>query len=104
MLQALAAHLPIAPPQSLRLAITQLQHGSCIFQSQCPTVDSPHYPHSLQLTAAHARPLQRDLLWLEVSFYGDISIQFLRGHYQKVSTGSEGLDSGDRAVILLLLL
>src|SRR5271165_5908990 len=56
MLQALAPHLPIAPPQSLYLAITQLQHGSCIFQFQCPTVDSPHYPHPLQLTAAHARP------------------------------------------------
>src|SRR5271166_5138608 len=80
MLQALAPHLPIAPPQSLYLAITQLQHGSCIFQFQCPTVDSPHYPHPLQLTAAHARPHST-----RPPVAGGLS---LRGHFYSVREGT----------------
>src|SRR5271165_1223432 len=89
MLQALAPHLPIAPPQSLYLAITQLQHGSCIFQFQCPTVDSPHYPHPLQLTAAHARPHST-----RPPVAGGLS---LRGHFYSVREGtlSKSFNSSD---------
>src|SRR5437660_2679063 len=48
-------------------ADSQLQHHSCIAQLQVPTTYSPHDFRSLQLTTAHGRPLQQDLLWLEVS-------------------------------------
>src|SRR5258707_5364802 len=86
MLQPFPAHLPIPPPQSLRLAITQLQHDRCIAQLQRPTAHSPHDFHPLQLTTAHGCPLQQDLPWLEVLVYGDISNESARGHYQRVST------------------
>src|SRR5260370_22936048 len=89
MLQPFPAHLPIPPPQSLRLAITQLQHDRCIAQLQRPTAHSPHDFHPLQLTTAHGCPLQQDLPWLEVLVYGDISNESARGHYQRVSTGSK---------------
>src|SRR5258707_14539134 len=88
MLQPFPAHLPIPPPQSLRLAITQLQHDRCIAQLQRPTAHSPHDFHPLQLTTAHGCPLQQDLPWLEVLVYGDISNESARGHYQRVSTAN----------------
>src|SRR5258707_6768630 len=89
MLQPFPAHLPIPPPQSLRLAITQLQHDRCIAQLQRPTAHSPHDFHPLQLTTAHGCPLQQDLPWLEVLVYGDISNESARGHYQRGSTPSQ---------------
>src|SRR5260370_42004408 len=90
MLQPFPAHLPIPPPQSLRLAITQLQHDRCIAQLQRPTAHSPHDFHPLQLTTAHGCPLQQDLPWLEVSVFGDISNESASGHYQRVSTEELG--------------
>jgi hypothetical protein len=65
MLQPLPAHLAIASPQALRLAITQLQYGSCIHQFQSPFRDSYHHLHSLQLM-----PLQQDLPGWRSQFKG----------------------------------
>jgi hypothetical protein len=67
VLQPFAALPPLASPQAFDLAITQLQHCGCIYQLQFLIGDSSHHLHSLQLTSAHGRPLQQDLLWLEVS-------------------------------------
>src|SRR4029079_10035245 len=86
MLQPFPAHLPILPPQSLRLAIAQLEHDRCIASLQRSTAHSPHNFHPFQLTTAHGRPLQQDLLWLEALVYGDTSNESVRGHYQRVST------------------
>src|SRR5712691_7601440 len=80
MLQPLPAHLPIAPPQSFGLAITQLEHLRGIAQLQLPTADPSHDFHPLQLTTAHGCPLQRDLLWA-----GGLS---LRGHFYRVREGT----------------
>src|ERR1700730_12086438 len=59
MLEPFAAHLPIPPPQSLRLAIAELEDHRCISELQVPTPHSPHDFHSLQLTTAHGCPLQQ---------------------------------------------
>src|SRR3984893_4443288 len=59
MLEPFAAHLPIPPPQSLRLAIAELEDHRCISELQVPTPHSPHDFHSLQLTTAHCCPLQQ---------------------------------------------
>src|SRR5208337_1816048 len=56
----------------LHILVRRRWVGTPLFSAFCysAAVDSPHYPHPLQLTAAHARPLQRDLLSLEVSVWG----------------------------------
>ena len=65
--QPFAAHLPIPPPQSFRLAIAQLQHYRGIVQLQFPTPHSPHQFHTIQLTHCSWLSSSTDLLWLEVS-------------------------------------
>src|SRR5712691_4515977 len=61
MLESFAPRLPVPPPQSLGLAIAQLEHDRCIAQLEIPAPHSSHDFYSLQLTTTHGCPLQRDL-------------------------------------------
>src|SRR3984893_7328207 len=47
MLEPFAAPLPIPPPQSLRLAIAELEEHRRLSELQVPTPHSPHDFHSL---------------------------------------------------------
>src|SRR5437667_344904 len=71
MLQPFAAHPPIPTPQSLRLAIAQLQHHRCIAQLQVPTTYSPHDFHPLPALPplVHCRKCGSRLLQMNAVFF-----------------------------------
>src|ERR1700730_17241975 len=95
MLEPFAAHLPIPPPQSLRLAIAELEDHRCISELQVPTPHSPHQFHTIQLTTAHGCPLQQTSSgWRSqskgtflISLQGDIIIKFQHTNVKKPRIG-----------------
>jgi len=63
MLQSLGTLLPISPPQTLGLPVTQLQYLCGVHYLQRFAPHPPHHFCPLQFPRAHPCPLQLDLLW-----------------------------------------
>jgi len=61
MLEPFPPRLPVPPPQSLGLAIAQLEHDRGIAQLEISASHSSHHFYSLQLTTTHGCPFKRDL-------------------------------------------
>src|SRR6266542_2985096 len=62
MLQPLAALFLIAPPDPLRLPVTQAEDRRGVDQVQRLLLNPSHYSEPLQFPGAHSCPLQSDLL------------------------------------------